>query len=115
ANRLADLYFDGRQVRIACGQTIAVVDFDHLAVASIGASMRYGAGRRRAYRVSGLAPHVEAGMHGRTFQKWIQAHAESGRIFDFAVHGLAYRYSRQSAVETFHMCARKVDPMKLPL
>src|SRR5262245_13449011 len=75
-DRMADLGVDAGEVAVARRDAVAVVDLDHLAVAALPAGECHRAVRGCAHRVAGLAAHVEAGVHRRRFQEWINPHAE---------------------------------------
>src|SRR5689334_6787253 len=63
ADRLTDLDVDLRQMRVARGKAVAVIDLDHLAVAAVPARDRHRPGGGRACRLAGVGAEVEAGVH----------------------------------------------------
>src|SRR5262245_18836527 len=64
-DRVADLGVDAGEVAIACRQAVAVVDLDHLAIAALPAGECHRSVRSCAHRVTGVAAHVDAGVHRR--------------------------------------------------
>src|ERR1044072_8844902 len=62
ADRLPDLDVDLRQMRIARREAVAVIDFDHLAVAAVPAADRTRAGRGCARRLADAGAGGAAGM-----------------------------------------------------
>src|SRR6185312_578448 len=73
---LADLDVDLREVAVARGKAVAVVDLDHVAVAALAPGDRHAPGRGRVHRIADVAAHVEAGVHRRAMQERVHAHAE---------------------------------------
>src|SRR5882757_1389958 len=81
---LADLHFDLRQVAVARRKSVAVVDFDHLAVATAPARGFHGAVGGGAHRVAGAAAEVETGVHCWPAEERIGPYAEARRQVDLA-------------------------------
>src|SRR6185312_4779803 len=72
---LADLDVDLREVAVPRREAVAVVDFDHIAVAAVAAGAGDAAARGGMHRLAGFTAHVEAGVHRRAMQERVHAHA----------------------------------------
>src|SRR3954451_5031965 len=88
ADRLPNLDFDRREMRVAGGKTVAMVDLDHLAVPAVPARHGNGAGCRRAGRLAIVGAKFEARVHRVRAQERVRAHAEAGIPFQFGWHRL---------------------------
>ena len=80
---LANLNLNRREVTIAGGETIAVVDFNHLAVAPTPSGMRDDARGCGVDRLTLFAAEIDARVHGRAVQERIKPNPEPRRQFDF--------------------------------
>ena len=106
---LADAHVDRRQMAVAGRELVAVVDLDHLAVAAVPAGGDDGAGGGGAHRIAGVAAHVHAGVHRRTTEERIGAHAERGAYIDLAGDRLAHRNMHEDARIAVRLRARDGD------
>src|SRR5439155_6019270 len=86
---LADLHVDRGKMREAVGQPVAVIDFDHPAVAAVPARVSDGAGRGGADRLAFLAAEIDAGVHGGGVHERVEPNPESRGHVDLAEHWLA--------------------------
>src|ERR1700751_3523562 len=91
AHRLPDLHVDLRQMPVAGGQPVAVVDLDQIAVPAVAAGNGDAAIGGRVHRLTDLAAQVDAGVHGRAAEEGIGAYAERRGHVEFAGHRLAHR------------------------
>src|ERR1700681_4775443 len=112
---IADLDADLRQMAVAGRQAVAVVDFDHAAIAASPSRRNHLSVRGRPHRVAYGGAEIETGVHGRAAEERIAADSESAGEFDFADDRLAIRHQRQGAVETLDLGAGSVDSVKLAL
>src|SRR5665213_33340 len=100
---------------IAGRQAIAMVDFDHAAIAA-GPSRRHDfAVRGRSHRIAHGGAEIKTGVHGRATEERIDADPEAGREFNFADYRLAIGHQRQRPVQTFHLRSVDIDPIELAL
>src|SRR5262245_15422796 len=110
---IADLDVARRQMAVAGGQPVAVVDLDHAAVAALpagGNDLAVGGG---ADGIAGGGAEIQARMHRGPAEEGITAHAEAGGEFDFADDGLAIGHQRQRAVQLVDLRAGDVDAIEL--
>src|ERR1700733_1630006 len=91
----ADLDVDFREMSVTGREPIAMIDFDHTAIAAAPAGGNHGSGRRYMDRFSGVAAEIEAGMHRGPSDEGIDAHAEPRGGVDLAVHRFAQRHGRE--------------------
>src|ERR1700722_20506783 len=84
ANALADANVDLRQMTVAGGKAVAVIDLDHLAVAAAPAGRRHRSRRRGVGRLAVAAAELDTRVHRRHMQERIDAHAERRREIDLA-------------------------------
>src|SRR5580693_682346 len=92
ANALADTNVDFRQMAVAGGKSVAVIDLDHLAVAAAPAGRRHGSRSRSVGRLAIAAAEIYSRVHCRHMQERIDAHAEWRGEIDLAGHRLAHRH-----------------------
>src|SRR5215475_5038364 len=112
---LADANGDRRQVTVAGRQSVAVIDVDHAAVAAAPARGSHRAVGGGVHRIPGLAMDIEAGMHGRPAQEWVDADAEARLQIELAVDRLAHGNGAERARESGDLRARDLNAMKLAL
>src|SRR5882672_688058 len=112
---IANLDADLRQMSVTGRQAVAVIDFDHAAVAASPSRRDHFSVRGRPHRVAHGGAEIEPGVHGGAAEEWIAADSEAGSEFDFAHHRFAIRHQCQGAVETLDLAAGDVDPVKLAL
>src|SRR5690349_15144113 len=79
-----DLHVDLREMAVAGGQPVAVVDLDHAAIAAAPARRDHLAVGSGAHGIAGLGAEIEAGVHRGSTEEGIASHAEAGRELDFA-------------------------------
>src|SRR5437879_4551811 len=73
---LADLDVDLRHMTVAGRKSVAMVDFDHVAVAAIPAGSGDGAVGGDAHRIAFVTAQIDAGMDRRSPHERVHAHAE---------------------------------------
>src|SRR5690242_9729562 len=115
AHDLADLDVDLGQMPVAGGETVAVVDLHHFAVAALPSGHRDLAVGGGVHRLADVAAQVDAGVHRRFAEERIGAHAERRTHVDAAFDRLAYRHGRESMRVAVDLRAREVDAVELPL
>src|SRR5690242_12099130 len=76
---VADLHVDLREMAVARGQPVAMVDLDHAAIAAAPARRDHLAVGGGADGIAGLSAEIEAGVHRGPAEEGIGAHAEAGR------------------------------------
>src|SRR5262249_51567913 len=74
---LSDADLDLREVAIAGRQSVPVIDFHHVAIAAAPFGMSDRAVGGDANGITDIATEIHAGMHGRSAEERIDAHAES--------------------------------------
>src|SRR5882672_7053580 len=112
---IANLDADLRQMSVTGRQAVAVIDFDHAAIAASPSRRDHFSVRGRPHRVAHGCAEIEPGVHGGAAEEWIAADSEAGSEFDFAHYRFAIRHQCQGAVETLDLSAGDVDPIKLAL
>src|SRR5229473_1448259 len=100
---------------VAGRQAVAMIDFNHAAIAASPSRRDHLSVRGRPHRVAHGGAEIETGVHGRAAEERIAADPESAGEFDFADHRLAIWHQRKGAVETLDLGAGGVDPVKLAL
>ncbi len=100
---------------VAGRQAVAVVDFDHAAIAASPSRGHHFAVRGRADGIAHWRAEIETGVHGRAAEEGIGADSETAGEFDFADHRLAIRHQRQRPVQTLDLGAGDVDSVELAL
>src|SRR5262245_22758314 len=114
-DRLADANVDRREVGVARGEPIVVVDINHPAVAAAPAGGDHCAVAGGAHGIAGLAVEIEPRMHCRRAQEGINAHAEARLQIDVAVDRLSHRNGAERTCESSNLRARDLDAVKLRL
>src|ERR1700688_4771306 len=109
------LYADVREVAVAGGKAVAVVEFDHVAIPSLGAGDGYLAVGGGTNRIARVAAQVDAGMNGWAPEERIHAHAERRAHVDFADDRFAHRHGDERLGILVDLRARDVDAVKLAL
>src|SRR5262249_18699108 len=112
---VADLHVDLREMAVAGGEPVAMVDLDHAAVTAAPARGDDLAVRGGADGIARLGAEVEPGMHRGSAEEGIRAHAEARGEFDFADDGLAVGHERKRAGQAVHLRTRGVDAVELPI
>ena len=107
------LTVDLRQMAVAGGKPVAVVDLDHVAVAAFAAGDGHLAGGGGVHRLADVAAQVDAGMHGGAAEERIHAHAEGRTHVDFAGDRLAHRHGEQRVGVLVDLGAREIDAVEL--
>src|SRR5262249_56597693 len=113
ADHLPDLDVDLREVAVAGGEPVAVVDLDQVAVAALAAGHGDDAGGGRMHRLAVVAAQVDAGVHRRLAEERIGAHAERRAHVPGAVDRLAHRAGDQPPRVAVDPRARPVDAVTL--
>src|SRR5262249_9075936 len=104
-----------RQMAIARGETIAMVDFHHVPVSTLPARNGYTTGGGGAHGLASVSAQVNSGVNGRTAQKRIHAHAEGRTQIYFAHNGFADRHRDERPRVTIDLRASDVDSVELTL
>src|SRR6185437_11194206 len=112
-DHVADLDVDLREVAVAGGEPVAMVDFDHAAVAAAPTRIDNLAVGGGAYGITHLRAEIETRMHRGPSEEGIGTDAETGRELDLANHGLAVGHLCQRAGQLVRLRAGDVDPVKL--
>src|SRR5689334_24890735 len=95
------------------GKAVAVVHFDHLAVAAAPARHCDGAASGCPRGLSGIGADVEPGMHRGPAYERVLAHAEARSPFKFAGHRLADWHCVQRAGEPLDLSAHQLHAIDL--
>ncbi len=112
---LPDVHVDRREMPIAGGEAVAVVDLDHAAIAAAPPGGSDGAVRGCMHGLAGLGVEIEPRMHRRRAGEGIGAHAEGRGHLELAVDRLAQRHRDQRAGQPVELHPRDADAMELVL
>src|ERR1700732_3059496 len=100
---------------VAGRQTVAMVDFDHAAIAAGPSGRRHFSVRGGAHRVTRCRPEIQARVHGRATEEGIAADPEAGCEFDFTDYGFSIWHQRKGPVEAIHLGTGDIDSVELAL
>src|SRR5271166_741556 len=100
---------------VAGGESAAVIDFDHAAVAAAPACFDDGPGRGCVDRISAIPTEIDPGVHGRAAEEWIAPHAEARRLVELTFHRLANRHHCEGPRQVLDMRTRLTNARDLTL
>src|SRR3954447_16111264 len=98
---------------VAGRKAVAVVDFDHAAVAARPSRRDHLAVGGGAHGITHRGAEIEPGVHRRTAEERVAADAEAGGELDLADHRLAIWHQRQRTAEALGLSASDIDPVEL--
>src|SRR5436305_9379366 len=91
-----DVYF--RQMAVAGGQTIAVVDFHHSAVAARRSRRDYFPVSGGAHGIAGCRAKIETRVHRRSAKEWIATDPETAGKLDLSHDRLAIWHQSERSI-----------------
>src|SRR5262249_45162514 len=112
---LSDMDVDNRQMTIAGGNAVAVIDLDKVAIAAVPAGKTDYSVRRGANRIAGLAAQVKPRVHCRRVHKWIYSDAETRGRVDRAGNRATHGPAADGADQPVELSARDIDPVDLAI
>src|SRR3974377_253610 len=112
-HHLPDFHVDLRQVTVAGGEAVAVVDLYHVAVAAFPAGKAHSAGGGGVDRFTLFDTELDAGVNGRATSERVHAHTEGRAHVNVTDHWLAQRYGDQRLEILVDLRTRDIDPVEL--